>query len=421
MSSPGPLVILGMQRSGTSALAGALARGGLSLGDESQFLPPDANNREGYFESRRLLQWCHQALAQYHLGSTDLARLPENWEDHPLAGSLVDRLKAVLLEEKGNSEHWGFKQPLLSLLTPILLRAFAELDWSPKFVVMVRDPREIQKSEAAWEFGVGSRQLAPVGDRAVALWLSYTVQALSGCQEFPFAVVRYEDLLSDPGSLGRVFELLPNFHGSLEAAARHIRPDLRRQVVLAGPLSQVEEARELEAWTRAPDRSKLSSVLSGCEAWFRIMAPAPPEGTQIGLAWHGSRGPETARAFFDPAGGRQQIEIEFSAPPGALVNIVFYHRPCVVWIKEARIEAGGNSEVPRFFPGPGSHLSEVENALCLRGAYEPRQLNFRTPQLAGPYRLKFELTLESNESIENGICAQLADRIHQCIARKATR
>ena len=42
--------VLGMHRSGTSLIAGLMARLGIDLGPEEEFLPPESYNPRGYLE-----------------------------------------------------------------------------------------------------------------------------------------------------------------------------------------------------------------------------------------------------------------------------------------------------------------------------------------------------------------------------------
>src|ERR1700722_14478144 len=59
---PGVLVV-GMHRSGTSAVAGVRHRLGLDTGDPADALPGDWSNPDGHWESRRLLAFNERLLS----------------------------------------------------------------------------------------------------------------------------------------------------------------------------------------------------------------------------------------------------------------------------------------------------------------------------------------------------------------------
>ena len=64
--APSAILVLGMHRSGTSALAGSLALTGVALGDD--LLPANEGNVTGYWEHRRLIALNERVLAS--LGAT---------------------------------------------------------------------------------------------------------------------------------------------------------------------------------------------------------------------------------------------------------------------------------------------------------------------------------------------------------------
>src|SRR5215218_4112214 len=61
--APG-VCVLGMHRSGTSLVAGILRQLGVDLGPDDELLPPDPNNRSGYFELAELVHINDEILAQ---------------------------------------------------------------------------------------------------------------------------------------------------------------------------------------------------------------------------------------------------------------------------------------------------------------------------------------------------------------------
>ena len=96
-----PIIVLGMHRSGTSALAGSLERAGVALGDVVQEAP---DNLKGSRESRRLMA-LHEDLLRRGGGSWREPPDKVRWEavHHALRDAHVDNF--------ANHARWGFKDP----------------------------------------------------------------------------------------------------------------------------------------------------------------------------------------------------------------------------------------------------------------------------------------------------------------------
>lgn len=104
---PSVHAVLGMHRSGTSALAGSLQEKGLALGavnESAQF------NKKGNRESF-LLQHIQENVLKASGGS---------WQDPPATviwpGRERDRLRAFIADMNAEYDRWGFKDPRTLLL-----------------------------------------------------------------------------------------------------------------------------------------------------------------------------------------------------------------------------------------------------------------------------------------------------------------
>ncbi len=92
-----PIVVLGMHRSGTSALTGVLNRLGFSAG--KHLLSANRFNPSGYFEVEGLNQRLDKLLAALDRSSHDERLLPVNWLLGDAAAATADALKVLLNEE----------------------------------------------------------------------------------------------------------------------------------------------------------------------------------------------------------------------------------------------------------------------------------------------------------------------------------
>jgi len=139
--------VLGMHRSGTSALAGLLQRLGVDLG--RNLMKPGDDNPKGFFEHYEIVG-CHisllDALGSYY---DDILPLPTGWERRQEVAHHRDHLRRLILQEFAARPLWGFKDPRVCRLLPMWFPLFEQLGAAPQFILMVRDPDEIASSLAA--------------------------------------------------------------------------------------------------------------------------------------------------------------------------------------------------------------------------------------------------------------------------------
>src|SRR4051812_41037362 len=164
MPSPPPaaqVIVLGMHRSGTSALTGLLRLLGLWAGEEDDFPPADVHNQAGYWEHRGV--WSIDEAILEALGASwseiadlDLSRLGEGPRAR-FRGRVRDLVRD--LDRHGS---WVIKDPRLCLLFPF----WRDILERPLCVLIYREPLPVARSLAARD-GIP----IPCG---IALWERYT-------------------------------------------------------------------------------------------------------------------------------------------------------------------------------------------------------------------------------------------------------
>ena len=182
------LVILGMHRSGTSALAGLVQLLGVDLGEDLMPANPDVNEK-GFFEHQEIVE-IHEALLQ-SLDSSWYDPLPVgyNWWQRPDVLTQRRRLVTVIRRDFANSRLWGVKDPRLCRLFPIWKSILAEVRCEPLCVIVTRNPHEVADSLAKRDgFSLSLGYL---------LWLDYMLSAERFTRGFPRAFVNYGSLLAD--------------------------------------------------------------------------------------------------------------------------------------------------------------------------------------------------------------------------------
>lgn len=123
---PGPIIITGAARSGTSMVAGAIHICGAFGGNMSG---PTVNNRKGMFENARirntivkpyLRQIGADHLGQYPLPDVNNLMIPMDWNK---------RIIQIMKEEGYKSGPWMYKGAKMCLIWPILHFAFPNAKW----------------------------------------------------------------------------------------------------------------------------------------------------------------------------------------------------------------------------------------------------------------------------------------------------
>lgn len=182
------LLVLGMHRSGTSAVTGALALRGASLGDT--LMPPGPDNPKGFWEHAGVVAIHERLLDALDRSWNDPRPLPAGWIEHAATVVAREQLRCLLTDEFGNQRLWAVKDPRLCRLLPLWLPLLAELGISASAVVVARDPREVAQSlwaRNAWPEAL-SREL----------WLQHVGDALAGSENLVRVVLAYPRLLADP-------------------------------------------------------------------------------------------------------------------------------------------------------------------------------------------------------------------------------
>lgn len=181
------VMVLGMHRSGTSALAGSLAALGLNLG--TRLVPPGPDNPKGFFEHDAIWR-IHQNLLE-QLGSEwhDIRSLPSDWLTSAEAQHAQSALIDVITKDFKDSSLWVLKDPRLSRLLPLWQPIWTELDLEPKIIRLLRHPQEVAASLIQRD-GLGM-------SHALALWLRYTLDAEHYSQWLSRSLVPYTALLEN--------------------------------------------------------------------------------------------------------------------------------------------------------------------------------------------------------------------------------
>jgi hypothetical protein len=420
-----PILIIGMQRSGTSALAGALARLGLSLGNEKWLYEADINNPTGYFENRKITTLNMRCLDIFQMHATSFNGLQPNWKEHPMAGDLRSDLKNILEEEFEGVGRWGIKHPLNSLLLPLYNDVFSEMGLEPSYILCVRNPLEPMASEARLDFGDSYRVMASLGKMAIGSWLRYTLGSFADTHGHSLQVVSYDELLVNPRlQLERVVSHEQDWtptEDEWQAAAASVKPDLRHnrgaEDAFVSLPSLVRETYRAAISFDGGDScwKEVLGLHRKFEEWVHLMAEPGPQAGKLGLSWVEGGVRKVAEARFAPSGGWQTVCLEIDAPPRTWLVGLIYGQPCRVWIRRSEWHFGDQASPAPLACGSGSEITTQGDYCRLNGVFEPDQIRFRTTDAPGPYRLELEFWLETGLSISGDAAYRVSRRLDQCV------
>ena len=222
--------VLGMHRSGTSAVTRVLNLLGVELGQGLMAASPD--NERGYWEHLAIVQEHHQLLEALGSSWDDVRALPPDWTKNPAAVGAAHRLRAIVEREFNATPLWGLKDPRLCRLLPLWLPLLRAMRITPHFVLVLRHPAEVAASLAKRD---------RKGSAAAALlWLRHMLEAERATRGLPRTVVNFSALLENPQNWSAEFRRVAaecglewsNDYQAVDAAvSAFLSPDLRHHQI----------------------------------------------------------------------------------------------------------------------------------------------------------------------------------------------
>lgn len=178
-------LVLGMHRSGTSAMTQLLAYAGADL--PNHVMGGDEYNEKGYFEPWRIAVFNDERLRAAGSAWDDPFTDPN--ADLADAESWRARALALFQDEYRRARAPLLKDPRVSVLLPLWRTILTAEKLQPHCVIPVRHPLAVAGSLA-------KRDGFPVL-KSVLLWRTYMVEAERGTQDLPRAFVDYDAMLTD--------------------------------------------------------------------------------------------------------------------------------------------------------------------------------------------------------------------------------
>lgn len=264
------LIVLGMHRSGTSALARCLGLLGCHAGGAGDFPPADDANPRGYWERRDVWAANEELLAALGGGWDEVDDLDEGRLTPEDRERFAGRAREVVARLEAHRP-WVIKDPRLCLTLPYW-DPFLD---DPVFVFIHRPPIAVARSLQArdgFSLALG-----------VALWEHYNLSALAASRGRPRLEVAYGDLVASPAATVR---RLARSLGELGVAGLEVPDDGAIEAFVDPALARQRSEAGLEHCFLTPSAGALARELAAGRAFGLDPLPATSTTARDLLAAH---------------------------------------------------------------------------------------------------------------------------------------
>ena len=254
VSSKRAILVLGMHRSGTSALTRTLNLLGADLGDG--LAPANEHNQTGYWESQRLMELHDELLVAAGSFWYDWTELDARQLRLASTDERVREFRLELQQTFGDASLFAIKDPRVCRFVPFWVDRLAEFGTRPLCILPLRNPYEVAAS-------LQSRDGIPLATSCL-LWLRHVLDAERDSRNMARSITAFDGLLDDwRGLVARIEADLsisfPNNNAQTQAEIdsllkpghRHHRQDGQVTGVDAAIIGWVDETyavlREMEA------------------------------------------------------------------------------------------------------------------------------------------------------------------------------
>lgn len=185
------VLVLGMHRSGTSALTRVLSLLGCDL--PKTLVPAHPSNEAGHWESLPIVELNDDILNSAGTNQNDWLAFNPGWYASPKAAEFKERALSALAEEFGKSRLFALKDPRICRFAPFWLDVLDTAGVRPAIIMPIRNPLEVAESlfrRNGFDPALGH-----------LLWLRHVLEAEAGSRGWPRFHTSFESLLTGWSSL----------------------------------------------------------------------------------------------------------------------------------------------------------------------------------------------------------------------------
>ncbi|WDF51526.1 hypothetical protein PQ460_03410 [Paenibacillus sp. KACC 21273] len=183
------ICILGMHRSGTSAIARSINLLGVYLGESENLLSAQEDNPHGFWEHLNIIDIQNRILWELGVSWDTPVPLEELWWKKPEMIPFRNEIKQFINQQMISQNLWAWKDPRTCLLLPLWLDILQELDVEVNFVISIRNPLDIANS-------LLKRNNIPI-QKSLGIWMNYMISVARWTADSKCILVSYDEFLDD--------------------------------------------------------------------------------------------------------------------------------------------------------------------------------------------------------------------------------
>ncbi|MGZ4436428.1 MAG: sulfotransferase family protein [Nocardioidaceae bacterium] len=269
------VIVIGPGRSGTSTVAGALAKSGLEVPGKA--IPGNETNPSGFYEPRWVVDFHRSLLERATVGTLDPSPdVLERMANATAKPQVRERLRTWLGDRLEEQPLLVVKDPRTIWFRDLWVDTARELGVEPGFVTMLRHPAEVSASRQ--KYYTSAKDVVSRADdvHRIAGWVNVALTAERVTQGSPRNFVRYTDLVADWRSvltrIGQTHDLhyTPDLDVAPHPVDEFIDPSLHRvqvdwsDVQIPAHLRDLGE-RSWNALTRLADEGEAADAVAEAE------------------------------------------------------------------------------------------------------------------------------------------------------------
>ncbi|WP_147320305.1 sulfotransferase family protein, partial [Rhodobacteraceae bacterium W635] len=189
------VVVMGMHRSGTSALAGLLAR--LGCDTPKDLMPATEDNEKGFYEALSISALDDTILASAGAGWSSWQGVNQGWFRSPKAAEFFEVASNSVKESFSDSRLIVLKDPRMCLLVPFWHEVLVRDNYTPFYLHTHRHPLEVASSLQRWSSVSNDRFPGYSSQIGQLLWLRYVLEAEAATRGHNRHFTSYSQLTRD--------------------------------------------------------------------------------------------------------------------------------------------------------------------------------------------------------------------------------
>ena len=228
------ILILGMHRSGTSALTGMLSMLDVYLG--SELMESNKHNEKGYFENSNFYKINDELLSGINSSWEDIFYNEEKLAKFNNSLELISKLKNIIIEQFNYSNIFAIKDPRIVYLFPIYKKVLDELNINIKIIIPYRNPIEVARSLTRRDnFSL---------EKGMLLWAYHIILAEKFSRKYQRIFINYENIINNSEEvINNLSELLEldlhsKYEQNIDQINRFLDPGLQHHSIPLDKLSK---------------------------------------------------------------------------------------------------------------------------------------------------------------------------------------